>query len=269
VDENHPSLSIESYEHGGVTSEDIVGHGTHVCGIVAGSRATAHGFGGGVCNAKLRVWKIFGDQPDEESGQFYVDEVLYQRALVGATRPTRDDAHDECRVMNLSIGGAATTMAERKLFKRLIDAGVVVVAAIGNEYLDGNPVEYPAAHDGVIAVGAVGADHRRAPFSNTGAHIALVAPGEDIVSTLPRNENNWRTEKEYAGWTGTSMAAPHVAAAAAHLLETSPRLSPSEVRRKLETLARKLPVMDGSAWSRSVGAGLLQLPDEQGSVPAG
>jgi subtilisin family serine protease len=252
VDEGHVDLKIAQYEHEDSSAEDIVGHGTHVCGIIAGKRSRSADFHSGVCNATLHVWKIFDDEPDPETGDYVVDEVHYQRAMVAAQRAG-------CRVINLSIGGYETTTRERALVKRLVDAGVVIIAAMGNEYQEGNPTEYPAALPGVIAVGAVGKRFERALTSNTGKHIALVAPGVAIPSTLPRKPSDDRDEVKYAEWDGTSMAAPHVAAAAARLLAREPALTPQAVKQALQDGARKLTGMHRRGWTRLYGAGLLQL----------
>lgn len=251
VDEGHPSLAIAGYEHEDVSAEDIVGHGTHVCGILAGKRSARSGFSG-VSNVQTYVWKIFSDEPDVETGLYLVDEVLYLRALLAALKAG-------CRVMNLSIGGSATNKSERSLFKRLVEGGVTIVAAMGNEYLEGNPIEYPAAHADVIAVGAVDDKFKRAGFSNTGNHITIVAPGVDILSTLPRKKSVARTEKSYASWDGTSMATPHVAAAAARLIAGGVASSPKEVKDALIGQAKKLPEMHSRGWTRLYGNGLLQL----------
>lgn len=251
VDESHPDLEIASYEHGDVSAEDIIGHGTHVCGIISGKRARRGAFHGGVSNAQLHVWKIFEDEPDPDEDDYLVDEALYQRALLAALAAG-------CKVLNLSIGAEETTKAERRLMKRLTEGGVAVVAAMGNEYNDGNPTEYPAALTDVIAVGAVKADLKRAGFSNTGSHIALVAPGVDILSTVPLRASVAREETRYASWPGTSMAAPHVAAAAARLLARR-ALSPAEVKSELQARAKRLPGMGARDWTRVLGAGLLQV----------
>jgi subtilisin family serine protease len=249
IDETHPAIAVHAYHHGGTSAEDIVGHGTHVAGILAGKAGVKPGWHG-VADTRLHIWKIFGDVPSGD-GDYYVDEVLYQRALRAALR-------DRCKVVNLSIGGYRASTEERRLIKDLVTAGVCVVAAMGNDYEDGNPTEYPAALDGVVAVGAVDRTLARASFSNTGDHIALVAPGVDILSTLPLLESAARTKPDtvWAAWDGTSMAAPHVAAAAAILLAQQPT---ANVRALLSGKAKKLPAMGTRPWTRTLGAGLLQL----------
>lgn len=250
IDETHPDLKdlITYYAHRGVSALDIVGHGTHVAGIIAAAIHNNVGIAG-ICRCQLNIWKIFDDAPASD-GEYYTDEILYLRALAAVRSHGMD-------VLNLSIGGTLATRTERDLYKRLIDAGIVVVAAMGNEYEDGNPKEYPAGYSNVIAVGATDESDRRAYFSNTGRHIALSAPGTGILSTLPMKKSGARPKKqdtEYAAWDGTSMAAPHVAAAAALLLAKSASMTVAQVRKKLTQSATKL-----TEAKSQVGAGLLNL----------
>ncbi|HEX4900743.1 MAG TPA: S8 family serine peptidase, partial [Pyrinomonadaceae bacterium] len=255
VDITHRDLEnvVQSYVHEGTSGEDVVGHGTHVAGIIAAEINNNVGITG-ICECDLNVWKIFTDEPDPLDGEYYVDEVMYQRAL-NAVR------NSGMRVLNLSIGGGSPSQTERMLFRRLIDAGVTVVAAMGNEFNEGNPIEYPSAYVNVIAVGAVGRTKRRASFSNTGAHISIAAPGKAIVSTLPLRASAARTSQEtrYASWDGTSMATPHVTAAAALVLAQKPDLTPAQVRRRLTSTATKLTAMGTKNKTNEFGFGLLNI----------
>lgn len=248
IDENHPDLSgqIDHYYHDGVSGADIIGHGTHVSGIIAANPTNKVGIAG-ITKCKLNVWKIFTDDPNPEDGEFYVDDILYNRALNAAREQGMN-------VINLSIGGGASSSLERKLFKKLIDAGTTVVAAMGNEFKEGNPIEFPGAYPGVIAVGAIDPANRRAGFSNTGKHISISAPGVQILSTLPMTKSSERKETKYAAWDGTSMATPHVTAAASLVLAKSGGLSPAQVKARLTKTATSV---DGT--TREVGAGLLNL----------
>jgi subtilisin family serine protease len=257
VDLTHRELEnvVQAYIHEGASSEDIVGHGTHVSGIIAAESNNKVGISG-ICRCDLTVWKVFTDTPDPEDGEFYVDDVMYQRALNAARNAGM-------RVMNLSIGGGDPSQTERILFRRLIDAGVTVVAAMGNEFDEGNPTEYPGAYRGVIAVGAVGKTKRRASFSNTGSHISIAAPGMGIVSTLPMKPSADRkaNETKYASWDGTSMATPHVTAAAALVLAGNPDLAPAQVRERLTSTATKLPAMGKKNKTNEYGYGLLNVEE--------
>ncbi|HEX8246015.1 MAG TPA: S8 family serine peptidase, partial [Longimicrobium sp.] len=255
VDITHPELmnAVKSYVHEGASGMDVVGHGTHVSGIITAEMNNKVGMSG-VCQCDLSVWKIFSDQPDPADGEYYVDDVMYQRALNAARNAGM-------RVINLSIGGTRHSPTEEFLFRRLVDAGCVIVAAMGNEFSKGNPVEYPAAYADVIAVGATTRTNTRAPFSNTGQHITLSAPGMGILSTLPLQPSAARkaAETQYAFWDGTSMATPHVAAAAASVAARNPNSMPAQVRERLRSTARKVTAMGGKPFTRELGAGLLDL----------
>lgn len=255
VDITHRELEnvVQTYIHNGASSEDIVGHGTHVSGIIAAETNNNVGISG-TSQCDLSVWKVFTDTPDPEDGEFYVDEVMYQRALNAAR-------NSGMRVVNLSIGGGEPSETERILFRRLIDAGVTVVAAMGNEFKEGNPIEFPGAYPGVIAVGAIGKTRRRASFSNTGKHISLVAPGIRIVSTLPMKASAARgaDERRYASWDGTSMATPHVSAVAALIVAANPTFTPAQVRERLIATATKLAAMGRKTKTNEYGFGLLNL----------
>lgn len=163
-------------------------------------------------------------------------------------------------MINLSIGGTAYSKTEELLIRRLIEHDCVVVAAMGNEYEQGNPVEYPAAFPDVVGVGAISETNRRARFSNTGPHISLVAPSTNILSTLPLKASAYRNEEEteYGAWSGTSMAAPHVTGAATLLRAKARSLKAKEVAERLSRTAAKLPGMKGRRTT-ALGSGLLDL----------
>jgi hypothetical protein len=243
------SLTID-YRHNGLSARDIVGHGTHVSGIIAAATNNPIGITG-VAHCRLAVFKVFPDEPAAD-GEFYVDGDRYLQAL-------NDIIEAKAKVLNLSLGGTIRSAAEQLLFNRLERFGVTVVAAMGNEFEDGNPTEYPAAYGNVFAVGATAETDLRAAFSNTGRHIQLVAPGANILSTLPEAPSAYRDESGYAAWSGTSMATPHVAAAAALLVAKNPDWDPAAIKERLVDTARKLPDMRGGDSTQAYGKGLLDL----------
>ena len=112
-------------------------------------------------------------------------------------------------------------------------------------------------------MGAIDERNRRAPFSNTGPHIGLCAPGTNILSTLPLKPSAYRPvdQTEYAAWNGTSMATPHVSAGAALVLSRHPNFDSKQVADRLKDTATKLPKMKGKKETRDYGAGLLNLKD--------
>ncbi|HZY02699.1 MAG TPA: S8 family serine peptidase [Anaeromyxobacteraceae bacterium] len=252
VDQDHPDLTgvVRAYHHPGLKAADVVGHGTHVSGIVAALVDNQQGIAG-VARTRLEVWKVFPDEP--EQGDFYVDGERYLKALNAVRR-------SGARVLNLSLGGTERSETEAILFRQLDVAGVVVAAAMGNAGDEGNPTMYPAAYPGVMAVGAVAESLRRASFSNTGRHIGISAPGVNVLSTLPtRAAPPYRRETEYAAWSGTSMATPHVAGAAALVLARNPAWTAKQVKERLRATAAKVAGMRGRAWTPSYGDGLLDL----------
>jgi subtilisin family serine protease len=267
----HPDLPTSS------SDADVIGHGTHVAGTIAAAIGNAVGING-ICACELHAWKIFDDLADLwENGAggagyaYYVDPVMYLRALIDCA----DQAMD---VVNLSIGGpGAPDPTESEAFAELIAAGCTVVAAMGNERAYGSPTSYPAAIPGVIAVGATTPMDRVTLFSNRGTHITISAPGEAIWSTLPRyigqsgweavrgTNGAWRPGKPYAretdydAWSGTSMASPHVAGAAALFLSNGGARSSAAFRDALMRTADKVPAMGGASFSPDYGYGRLNL----------
>lgn len=181
-------------------------------------------------------------------------------------------------VVNLSIGGPGEPDAqEQRLFDALLESGTTVVAAMGNEREDGSPISYPAAIPGVIAVGATTVNDTVALFSNRGDHITICAPGKAIWSTLPTYDGNYgfdavegpggrpakgraiRRETHYDAWDGTSMAAPHVAAAAALVIARNGRMDRQDLRRLLTRTVDRVSGMGGANFHPDYGAGRLNL----------
>jgi len=268
----HPDLPTAS------SPQDIVGHGTHVAGTIAANINNNLGING-ICACELNIWKIFDDIPDPDLDPparptefvYFVEPIMYRRALI--------DCHDRgVAVVNLSIGGPEKPdFVEEQAFSRLVSAGTTIVAAMGNERQEGNIISYPAAIPGVIAVGATGISDRVASFSNRGNHISICAPGVAIWSTLPGTPGQFgfeaiddgagnfrqgkpsRRETDYDAWDGTSMASPHVAAAAALYLANGGSPGGTAVRDSLARTADKVPGMGGGSFHPDYGYGRLNL----------
>jgi len=282
IDRNHPDLKgqVKSYvfAHPNQTSasgdKDIIGHGTHVAGTITAKINNDLGING-ICNCDLRIWKIFDDVPDFISFSagyaYFVEPIMYLRALA-------DCVEQKVDVINLSIGGTGEPdHQELALFEQLISQGTTVVAAMGNEREEGSPTSYPAAIPGVVAVGATKIDDQVASFSNRGSHISICAPGVGIWSTLPTTPGQFgfkaergadgrphegkpqRRETDYDAWDGTSMATPHVTAAAALLLSNRGQMNSADVRSRLMTTSVRVKGMGGKSFHPDYGAGRLDL----------
>src|SRR5258708_38369328 len=123
------------------------------------------------------------------------------------------------RIINMSFAGPRDLMMERTL-KAAYDKGIILIAAAGNAGPKSPPL-YPGADPSVIAVTAT--DYADKPFAmaNRGNYIAVSAPGVDVMVPSPNGS--------YQLTTGTSVAAPHVSAIAALLLETNPTITPAHL----------------------------------------
>ncbi len=191
---------------------DDHGHGTHVAGTIGAMSNNGLGVAGMLWNTTLLAIKTMksdgrGDMSDNVDG-------LANAMELGA------------RVINMSLtSGKGTNLCSNvpELQKTIDDAvsrGIVVVVAAGNENQDASN-EAPPSCSGVIVVGASTMDDKRWPSSNYGPRVDISAPGAGIISSFTGNR--------YAINDGTSMAAPHVAAAAALILSINPALTPRAV----------------------------------------
>jgi subtilisin family serine protease len=244
---------------GTASVRDRNGHGTFVASLAAGSVTNGEGIAGFGGDARLLVVQAGGND-----GSFTdVDEAA---AIVYAV-------DHGARIVNLSLGGVDSSATERRAVEYATAHGVLLVAAVGNEYEDGNPLEYPAAllqppgSRGVGGVGlTVGASTQRgtrAAFSNTGSHLSLVAPGEHVLGALsslssaslyPRFSLPGSGAGLYGYASGTSFAAPQVAGAAALVWAAKPTATAAEVADILERTAS-----GRGAWSPALGYGVIDV----------
>ena len=149
-------------------------------------------------------------------------------------------------MINLSVVTGVDDDDVRDAVRHAIEAGVVVVAAAGNDGERGNPVPYPAGYDGVIGVGAITQGGVKAAYSQHGSYVDLVALG-DAVTVAARGGG-------HALGSGTSFATPFVAATAALIKQRFPDATPAEVERRLEATADPSPA---GGRSDDYGYGLL------------
>ncbi len=201
---------------------DALGHGTHVCGIIAGRGRPGHGVRGGAPAVELYSYRVFEDKNDDASS-FIIAKAIRQAVA------------DGCHLINLSLGSVSEMADVAREVSRARSLGVVCLAATGND--DRGPVRYPAKQSEALAVSAFGRknlapagsaqelavtkpygsdrNNFMASFSNVGNEVDLTGPGVGVVSTYPDG---------YAIMDGTSMACPAVTGALARRLARSPRV---------------------------------------------
>ncbi len=220
---------------------DENGHGTHVSGIIAATLDNAAGIAGLAPDARILPVRVMDR---EGSGS---DETI-ARGIRYATRK-------QARVINLSLGmtlwlsdfgarsptGSLVSVAVREAQ----DAGALVVVAAGNDFV---PLPNVIAYDNpdVLLVAASNEDEARAPFSNSGPWVDVVAPGQHILSTMPTYEvyltsddlpPQQRFKQDYDYMSGTSQATPYVSALAALLFATYPDAQAADVQAVIKQFA--------------------------------
>jgi hypothetical protein len=143
-------------------------------------------------------------------------------------------ADNGARIINLSLGNDKESPIILDAVRYAVSKNILVVAAAGNSADQGNPVEYPAAYEEVIAVGATDENDQRAFFSEIQSYVDLSAPGWNIPSTFEQ------FGLPYLAASGTSEAAPHVAGVAGLLLSVNQGLDVNALRTLLTTTADDL-----------------------------
>ena len=193
--------------------EDLTGHGTSVAGII---------------NARDDDYGLVGVNPKVDLFDIKVFDDVNQAPLSRIIEGIEYAMEKEIKVLNMSFG---TNVSSEILHRKIAEAyelGMLLVASSGNEGI----VEYPAAYDEVMAVGATTEKNKVANFSLVGTESEIVAPGEAIMTSGLLGG--------YAVESGTSLAAPHVAAAATLLWEKDPTMSNDFIRQLLNKSARRL-----------------------------
>ena len=206
---------------------DDNGHGTHVSGIVAAVGDNGIGVAGVAWNVKVLPLKFL-----DETGT---------GSTVGAVQAIEYAIRNGARILNLSWGGTDFSAALEAAIEDANAAGLVCVAAAGNDglSLDQFP-HFPASFTvpNMIAVASSTESDELSGFSNFGrGTVSLAAPGSNILSTFPGGA--------YESFNGTSMAAPHVSGALALLWSKFPEMPIAQMKTVLSNSADPIPALAG------------------------
>ncbi|MGE6629444.1 S8 family peptidase [Bacillus sp. NPDC077027] len=194
-------------------------HGTHVSGTIAALDNKV-----GVVGVAPKA-SIYAVKVADQDGDGY-----YSWIIKGIEWAIENDID----VINISMGGASESAALKEAVDTAYEKGILIVASAGNagSYGSLNTIDYPAKYSSVIAVASVDNKTQRAFDSSVGEEVEISAPGVATLSTIPGNDYGYKS--------GTSMASPHVAGAAAVILSKYPGLTNEEVRKRLSQTATKL-----------------------------
>lgn len=225
TDLDHPEFSgriVDGHDfvNGDDEADDDYGHGTQVAGVAAAAANNDLGIAGLAWDAKIMPVKVLDSRGRGMSSNLTC--ALYWVADKGA------------HVVNISIISFGPSLGMQSAINYAVEENVLIFAAAGNLFEDGNPLTYPAALEGVVAVAASDREDGHAWFSSAGSFVDIAAPGVSIFSPFPPSHEEFRSVY------GTSLASPHGAGLAALILSIAPSLQPQEVETIIQKSAADL-----------------------------
>lgn len=229
----------------GASDVDLIGHGTHVAGIIAAQYNNDIGIAGVAPNAQILPIRILDEKGDGSDGDLSI-----------AVRYAADSG---ARVINLSLGGELQTSALQSALEYATSKGALVVAAAGN----GGPnarTTYPAGNDLTLAVTAVDQTLNSPSFTQRGSYIDVSAPGISICSTnrinvvVDASRKCAGASEPYVLMSGTSMAAAFVSGVAALIFSARPDFTAQQVREVIIATAQDI---GAPGRDEIFGAGLI------------
>lgn len=216
-----------------VTDEN--GHGTFVTGVIAAARDNEAGIAGFCSQAMIIPIKCFGKST--ETSASYIISAIYEAV----------DVYD-CDVINMSLGMEENMVSMATAVDYATGKGTIIVSAVGNE--GNSTLNYPAAYDCVIGVGAVDLNGAVPNFSEKNESVFVVAPGSDIISLSSASSH------AYSSGSGTSYSTPFVSVAAVILKQYAPNATVSDFKTLLQASS-----IDGGpdGYDTSYGYGKLNI----------
>jgi thermitase len=226
-DRNPTDRAVDLDADGDGLKDELVGHGTHVAGIVDLVAPAA----------KIMPLRVLNSEG--YGNAFTIAKAISYAKVNGAD------------VINLSLGSSHRSAALQGAIGDAIKGGVLVAAAAGNS--NSSMPHYPAAGsgvaasaDGLAAVTAVDMYAKKSDYANYGSWVDITAPGDGIRSTFPISM--------YANWSGTSMATPFISGQAALIHALYGSLNPLGVEKKIRSSAQPL-TLQNPTYTGMLGAG--------------
>ncbi len=241
IHNNHPDLAGRVIFERDYVQDDAVAqptdfHATHLAGIAAARTDNGKGIAGTAPKARLMDYKVVGPR-----GATFADA---SQAIIDAAKARAD-------VINLSLGSPNTAPVLKNAVNFAWNLGAVVVASAGNDFQNGNPLNYPAAYPRAVAVSAVNRANTHSNYSNARSYVDVAAPGgsttfgtdpfqDSILGPVPTSfaPNCAGNPDCYDFHAGTSQAAAFVSGVAA--LVDSRGLTNVQVRRRIEATVTDL-----------------------------
>lgn len=209
-------------------------HGTHVAGIVAAATNNNKGIASLGFKAKIMAIKTSNCSNAIEAGFEGIEYAIASNA----------------NIISMSWGGSNFSETYQELFDLAYSKGITCIAAAGNDNTE-QPM-YPASYNHIISVGASNNNNQKASFSNYGSNIDIMAPGEDIISSIAETPSSYQT------MSGTSMACPFVSSTAALMLCFNPNLKPNDIEDCIKNNATNINPQNPN-YLNKIGAGLINV----------
>lgn len=254
VDLSHPDLigrivpGIDTVNNDWEAQDDH-GHGTHVASVAAANSNNGAGIAGVNWYARIMPVKALNQDGAGSNSQL----------ATGITWAADNGAN----IINMSLASNSSSTIVRNAVNYAHSRGVLLIAAAGNHYANGNPTSYPAAYDHVLGVAAVNDSDGHAGYSNSGGYVDVAAPGGDPAGSGDSDPRHWIAGAywrgagvSYALLSGTSQAAPQVAGLAGLLLALNPALTPDQLSQLITSTALDV---QSPGWDSFSGHGRIDV----------